>query len=159
MLHKLENRILHIYMHACIHYITLHYITLRYITLHHITLHTYLPLHTYHYIRTYIYIYTCIMKIDRFWPTSEKNRSLSSPTFLVPPVSRYAGSDHSHTVEKFYRDLGFSAKSLPRQGLVGKGWQEHPPWAVRMSRCYPLLLVDGRNLWWIYGGFMALWMM
>lgn len=53
------------------------------------------------------------------------DRALAYPKGSEVVIIMYAGSDHSHTVEKFYRDLGFSAKSLPRQGLVGKGWQDH----------------------------------
>lgn len=56
-------------------------------------------------------------------------------------------------MEKFYRDLGFSAKSLPRQGLVGKGWQDtvscpHVPLLPVVTGGWMEFVVD---LWRIYG--------
>lgn len=45
-------------------------------------------------------------------------------------VPRYAGSDHSYAVERFYRNVvGFSGEQLPRQGRLGKdsGWEAVGP--------------------------------
>ena len=45
-----------------------------------------------------------------------KATEVLSICFLV----RYAGGDHTQTIEKFYRDVGFSSHALPRNGRVGK---------------------------------------
>ena len=42
------------------------------------------------------------------------------PEVLSICLVRYAGGDHTQTIEKFYRDVGFSSHALPRNGRVGK---------------------------------------
>jgi len=48
------------------------------------------------------------------------DRALAFPEGSEVVIIMYAGGDHTQTIEKFYRDVGFSSHALPRNGRVGK---------------------------------------